>query len=126
MRTTGILGGLLLLSTTLASAKINFEPSCKNIEGDARWPKPSEWAKLNQTVTGQLIKTVPIGSVCHHEPFGNYNETECDALRQDWDFRHWKFKRWEMGQIQYVSMTSPASLIQSVILADLVIRVRAV
>ena len=106
MRTPGaILGSLLLLSTTplASSLKLTSQPSCKNIEGDHHWPKPSEWAKLNQTLSGQLIKTVPIGSVCHHEPFGNYNETECDALRQDWDFRHWKFKRWEMGQVQYVN-----------------------
>jgi hypothetical protein len=102
MRAKGSLGGLLLLSA-LALAKTGPEPSCRNIPGDVGWPQPSEWADLNQTVNGQLIKTVPLGSVCHYEPYGVYNKTECDALRQDWDFRHWKFKRWEMGQIQYVS-----------------------
>lgn len=90
----------LLLCSGLTSAKAVSKPSCHNIPGDAGWPTRSEWDQLNQTVSGQLIQTVPMGSVCHYEPFGNYNKTACDELRKDWDFRHWKFKVWEMGQIQ--------------------------
>ncbi|EEA18648.1 hypothetical protein TMatcc_010808 [Talaromyces marneffei ATCC 18224] len=89
----------LLLCSGLTSAKAVSKPSCHNIPGDAGWPTRSEWDQLNQTVSGQLIQTVPMGSVCHYEPFGNYNKTACDELRKDWDFRHWKFKVWEMGQI---------------------------
>lgn len=95
------LGSLLLLSS-LTLGKVTPEPTCNYITGDAGWPTRSEWDQLNQTISGQLIQTVPMGSVCHYEPFGNYNETECNELRKDWDFRHWKFKVWEMGQIQYV------------------------
>ncbi|KAJ5113436.1 FAD-dependent isoamyl alcohol oxidase [Penicillium angulare] len=98
---------LALLSAPLALAEISHGSTCRNIHGDAGWPRPYEWAELNQTVNGQLIQTVPMGSVCHHEPFGVYNQTACDELRQDWDFRHWKFKVWEMGQIH---VTHPSEI----------------
>jgi hypothetical protein len=97
LSTTGV-----LLFAALALAQTPPQPGCKYIHGDAGWPKSDEWQQLNQTVGGQLIKTVPLGAVCHYEPYGVYNKTACDELRQDWDFRHWKFKVWEMGQIQYV------------------------
>jgi hypothetical protein len=90
----------ILLCATLALAQSNPEARCKHIQGDAGWPTRDEWQQLNQTISGQLIETIPLGAVCHHEPFGVFNQTACDELRRDWDFRHWKFKVWEMGQIQ--------------------------
>jgi hypothetical protein len=98
MRVATVVGGL---SSLAAFAQAGTpEDSCRNIPGDKAWPSKDEWAKLNETINGQLIKTVPMGSVCHYAPYGNYNQTECEALRESWDFRHWKFKAWEKGQLQ--------------------------
>jgi len=90
----------LFLFASVTLAQHSPQPGCKYIHGDAQWPKSEEWQQLNQTVSGRLIQTVPLGAVCHYEPFGVFNLTACDELRKDWDFRHWKFKMWEMGQIQ--------------------------
>ncbi|KAG5656754.1 hypothetical protein KAF25_010307 [Fusarium avenaceum] len=54
---------------------------CRCLPGDACWPSNSAWAKLNTTVSGALIKTVPIGSPCH-DP--TYDEAACAALQDSW------------------------------------------
>ncbi|KAJ3499207.1 hypothetical protein NLG97_g518 [Lecanicillium saksenae] len=56
-------------------------PLCKNIPGDAGWPQQQTWSRLNRTVNGGLISTVPMGSVCH-DP--TYNESKCKELLQNW------------------------------------------
>ena len=61
------------------------DSSCKNIPGDDGWPSQTEWARLNETIEGRLIATVPQGSVCHPEPYQNFDETACDALRETWN-----------------------------------------
>lgn len=55
--------------------------NCHVLPGDAAWPKDDSWAKLNSTVSGKLVKTVPIGSPCH-DP--TYDETACNALKAQW------------------------------------------
>ncbi|KAJ4287123.1 hypothetical protein N0V88_007745 [Collariella sp. IMI 366227] len=58
-------------------------PSCRKIPGDAGWPGRKEWQRLNTTVDGRLIATVPVGHVCHDGGvFGAYNETACADLRE--------------------------------------------
>ncbi|RDW74765.1 hypothetical protein BP6252_05907 [Coleophoma cylindrospora] len=59
--------------------------SCKNIPGDHAWPTSVEWDQLNQTVSGQLIGTIPLAIVCHIDSYDNYNETACAALQAVWD-----------------------------------------
>ena len=61
------------------------DASCKNIPGDDGWPSQSEWAQLNETVRGRLIATVPQASVCHLEPYKNFDETACETLRGSWN-----------------------------------------
>ncbi|KAI0538969.1 hypothetical protein GGR58DRAFT_466133 [Xylaria digitata] len=56
---------------------------CRNIPGDPNWPSAYEWSCLNKTIGGRLIRTVPIGSVCH-DP--NYDEEACEALKATWAF----------------------------------------
>ena len=58
---------------------------CKSIPGDPGWPTSTKWEHLNKTIDGRLIKTVPLGSVCHKTPFGDYNEAECQDLKAAWD-----------------------------------------
>lgn len=64
-----------------------FEPreatqqDCKCLPGDECWPAVEEWTKLNETVGGRLIATVPLGSPCHGD---SYNEAECKGLQDQW------------------------------------------
>ncbi|KAL4914775.1 hypothetical protein BDW62DRAFT_204282 [Aspergillus aurantiobrunneus] len=57
---------------------------CRAIPGDPEWPSASAWNALNKTVHGRLQATVPLPSVCHHEPFGTYNEDACTAMKIKW------------------------------------------
>ena len=54
---------------------------CHVLPGDAQWPNEQAWSKLNTTVGGKLVATVPIGSPCH-DP--TYDATACDALKAQW------------------------------------------
>lgn len=79
---------VFLLSTLFGNAYSAVAPphrgssaECRNIPGDAGWPKENAWDHLNRTVSGRLISTVPVGSVCH-EP--SYDEAKCAQLTQEW------------------------------------------
>lgn len=88
MRTRASLRVLLGLSTLFTVQASLCGPAtkrrdCKNVPGDTGWPTSQDWAKLNQTVGGRLIATVPAASVCHGK---TYDESACDTLRGGWDF----------------------------------------
>ncbi|KAK8089088.1 hypothetical protein PG997_004049 [Apiospora hydei] len=57
--------------------------ACKCFPGDSCWPAPAEWDKLNSTVGGRLIQTVPLGAPCHGP---DYNAEVCENLQQQWQF----------------------------------------
>ncbi|KAI4604481.1 hypothetical protein KJ359_000619 [Pestalotiopsis sp. 9143b] len=61
---------------------------CKVFPGDEAWPSDAEWASLNETVGGRLVKTIPVGSPCH-DP--NYNATLCDEIKQEWSWEEIHF-----------------------------------
>ncbi|KAF6824085.1 FAD binding domain-containing protein [Colletotrichum musicola] len=56
-------------------------PSCKYLPGDEGWPSPEKWARLNETVGGRLVATVPLGAACHGD---SYDEAECARLKDAW------------------------------------------
>lgn len=58
--------------------------TCKPIPGDTAWPAESKWIALNKTVSGRLIRTVPLPSVCHNAPFNNFNEAACTKIKTAW------------------------------------------
>ncbi|KAK4100117.1 putative isoamyl alcohol oxidase [Parathielavia hyrcaniae] len=80
---------LLLAAGLAAAGSLAFDLNaatlgllgCKCFPGDACWPSSRDWDALNQTVSGRLIATVPIGHVCH-DP--NYDPARCQALRDGW------------------------------------------
>jgi hypothetical protein len=74
---------LLALAASLAAAAPSAPRSCecRNIPGDAGWPTAAQWNRLNSTVNGRLIGTVPLAQVCH-DPF--YDEEACNAVREAW------------------------------------------
>jgi FAD/FMN-containing dehydrogenase len=64
---------LLKLSAALAAAQTVTWPGMSAFAasglrrvrpGDAAWPKPAEWARLNQAVGGDLIKVEPLFGAC--------------------------------------------------------------
>lgn len=79
----------LLAATRLASAapQVIDDPDaiedCKCFPGDACWPSIKDWDKLNKTVDGRLIATVPLASPCY-DSWGNYNEDICENLQELW------------------------------------------
>ncbi|KAI0886568.1 FAD-binding domain-containing protein [Annulohypoxylon maeteangense] len=62
----------------------NASSHCKVLPGDDAWPKVSDWNSLNRTVNGRLIASVPVASVCHDQPFNNYNADTCTTLQNTW------------------------------------------
>ena len=62
--------------------------ACRCIPGDSSWPSSTEWAKLNATVGGRLIKTTPLASPCH-DP--NYDAEQCATLKNLWPYPNLQF-----------------------------------
>ncbi|SPJ76039.1 probable isoamyl alcohol oxidase [Fusarium torulosum] len=75
-----ILFSLLLLGSR-CSAATPENADCKCFPGDPCWPTVSEWGRLNSTVDGRLVATVPLGSPCHDPSF---NAEECKHLQSEW------------------------------------------
>ncbi|KAI0969559.1 FAD binding domain-containing protein [Xylaria arbuscula] len=53
-------------------------PECKVYPGTAAWPLEADWAQLNNTLDGALLKPVPISAVCYSGPYQNTNQ--CNTL----------------------------------------------
>ncbi|KAI1427861.1 FAD binding domain-containing protein [Xylaria sp. FL1777] len=53
-------------------------PECKVYPGTAAWPLDAEWAQLNSTLNGALLKPVPAAAVCYNGPYRNMNQ--CNFL----------------------------------------------
>ncbi|KKA27659.1 hypothetical protein TD95_001252 [Thielaviopsis punctulata] len=65
----------------LAGSAAASNSSCRCFPGDSCWPSTSSWDSLNSTVGGRLVKTLPLGAVCH-DP--HYDEAACQDLRDNW------------------------------------------
>lgn len=70
------------------------DAKCRCFPGDECWPGESTWQEFNETVGGNLIATVPLGSPCHHP---NYNAEQCEYLRS----------QWTSPEVHYESPSSP-------------------
>ncbi|KAJ5593364.1 hypothetical protein N7537_010268 [Penicillium hordei] len=47
------------------------------------WPSTTEWSSLNDTISGRLIKTTPVASVCYRSA-PTFNAETCQILRSNW------------------------------------------
>ncbi|KAF3490691.1 uncharacterized protein GIQ15_00208 [Arthroderma uncinatum] len=56
--------------------------SCRYLPGDAEWPTRDAWDRLNSTVSGRLLATVPIAHVCHSPDF---SQAACSNITERWD-----------------------------------------
>ncbi|KAK4244849.1 hypothetical protein C7999DRAFT_34832, partial [Corynascus novoguineensis] len=57
--------------------------SCKAVPGSPDWPSPQDWKRLNESVTGRLLRPTPPAAVCHSGQ-GSFNSPECAAVREGW------------------------------------------
>lgn len=72
---------LLLCSAALASP--TEPPRCKISPSDATWPIETEWAVLNNSIGGTLIKTRPAASSCYEtNPFDS--PLNCNIVEANW------------------------------------------
>ncbi|KAF1808813.1 FAD-binding domain-containing protein [Eremomyces bilateralis CBS 781.70] len=78
----------LLLLSILTVAE-DLARTCKAVPGTASWPSTSDWDALNKTLSGNLIKPLPPGGVCHPEQ-PNYDEAACPAVQRAWT-TSWSF-----------------------------------
>lgn len=62
------------IEATLSNSK-----DCKSFPGTDSWPTTNQWNKLNETISGRLIKPLAPAGVCHPEQ-PNFNEGQCNAL----------------------------------------------
>lgn len=62
----------------------NSSARCRCFPGDKCWPSLEEWTNLNKTLSGRLIATIPIASVCHQDSFVPYDSEACARLQSVW------------------------------------------
>lgn len=74
---------VLTLLVGAVSSTLGASPSCRYLPGDAEWPSPTAWGKLNRTVGGRLIAGRPLGLSCF-EP--GLDAAECTATKAEWTF----------------------------------------
>lgn len=76
---------LFLLLLSIATVPVcSSSRMCRYAPEDKEWPSPDDWSRLNGTVGGRLIATIPQASVCHTSPYNNYDEVECEVLAASW------------------------------------------
>ncbi|KAI1267176.1 FAD/FMN-containing isoamyl alcohol oxidase MreA [Xylariaceae sp. FL1019] len=54
---------------------------CRCFPGHDCWPTDETWSAFNASIGGNLIRTIPIGQVCH-DP--HYDEETCENLKSRW------------------------------------------
>jgi hypothetical protein len=79
-----------LLAATLAFAFLSVSQvavspraPCRCLPGDSCWPSAQDWSRLNGTVEGRLVATVPLAAPCH-DPM--YSSAECLNIKNLWTF----------------------------------------
>ncbi|KAH6698253.1 hypothetical protein BKA61DRAFT_530825 [Leptodontidium sp. MPI-SDFR-AT-0119] len=83
MKITALSPTFLLLQATTAAVS----STCRVIPGDPEWPSECLWNGLNSTVKGHLIKTAPVGQVCHGPTF---DAVKCDEVKSKWNDPNWR------------------------------------
>lgn len=63
------------------------EPHCKVYPGDLKWPDPTTWQSLNETVHGRLIIPVVVGAACHSGELSD--NTTCTRIASQWHNTSW-------------------------------------
>ncbi|KAF2179309.1 FAD-binding domain-containing protein [Zopfia rhizophila CBS 207.26] len=78
---------LRVSAQVLVRAVAATNSTCRCIPSDPCWPSAAEWDTLNATVHGHLIKTTPVGHVCHAPAF---DKNACALVKEKWDDPNWR------------------------------------
>lgn len=79
---------LHLLLVSPAAAAVLAGQKCRSTPSDASWPSATEWASLNASIDGRLLRTVPAASSCYAEnPFGS--TLDCQDVSAGWGNGTW-------------------------------------
>ncbi|KAI5922009.1 hypothetical protein F4810DRAFT_712045 [Camillea tinctor] len=62
----------------LSTPPFAYSQECKVFPGDDLWPSDQEWASLNASLDGALLKPKPAAAVCYEGP--DYDATQCEFL----------------------------------------------
>ncbi|GKZ60348.1 hypothetical protein AnigIFM49718_006690 [Aspergillus niger] len=68
---------ILALLLFLVSPVVRASLQCRFQPGDACWPSRDDWKRLNESISGHLVRVYPIGHVCH-EPY--FDQASCNQL----------------------------------------------
>ncbi|KAL2863959.1 FAD-dependent oxidoreductase [Aspergillus lucknowensis] len=79
--TLSLLACISLLPGALSAPSHHPSPHCRFLPGDRQWPRNSDWAQLNTTVSGRLIAGKPLAHVCHGP---DYDAAACAEVRNRW------------------------------------------
>ncbi|OIW25365.1 FAD-binding domain-containing protein [Coniochaeta ligniaria NRRL 30616] len=63
---------------TSAPGTVSNSSACRAYPGSPDWPVDDDWARLNSSLDGALLKPTPPGAVCYPGP--NYNFARCVSL----------------------------------------------
>ncbi|KAH7075749.1 hypothetical protein BKA63DRAFT_543102 [Paraphoma chrysanthemicola] len=79
------------LAPSLAGASViphNVTQTCKTTPLDSLWPSPREWASLNTTINGALIRSVPAALACWSN--NTFDSTiSCEVANDKWTNGTW-------------------------------------
>lgn len=79
---------LHLLLASPAAAAVLAGQKCRSTPSDASWPSTAEWASLNASIDGRLLRTVPAASSCYPgNPFGS--TLDCQDVSAGWTNGMW-------------------------------------
>ncbi|KNG51298.1 isoamyl alcohol oxidase [Stemphylium lycopersici] len=77
--------------TIVSGATTHF---CRSNPSSASWPSTSEWASLNATIHGSLIRTVPSAASCWPSNTTSFDSPiSCDAANEGWSSGIWHSTR---------------------------------
>src|SRR5947207_12863801 len=68
---------------TLFNLQHAFDPTCKATPGAPSWPSLSQWAHLNDSLSGRLILPTTIGAICHPS-HPSFSPLHCPPLQTAW------------------------------------------
>lgn len=82
---------LLLFMFSYSSLALPSAVQCKPLPGDAHWPSESAWQALKASVSGRLIKPIPVGAACHKD-WPQFENSTCELVAKKWTQTSFHFK----------------------------------
>lgn len=83
-----LLGCALQYATADTARNLTFEGHCKVTPNSPFWPSLPDWAQLNQTLGGTLLKPGAPAAACHPKQAA-FNHQECTSLEGNWNSSQW-------------------------------------